>query len=412
MARVRDVPVFESARKSHPRLVRAINAIGRLATSSAPLDAEAIWRAAQRAEVAERAPTAAASEALEVLLDALAQNVAFTPIGRFSAKDDTVRLARTHLRIHAALEASPSISETELLPQVFIVGWPRTGTTFLHHLLACDPASRTMPYWESFDPVPPRAGRPDRRREALDGMLGQLRFIAPSYDAIHPMTAESPEECVALFMNEFRTLQLDFQYRVPGYASWLLEQDAGVAYDLYRRQLQLVQCHRPVGERHVLKDPTHLVHFETLVERFPEAKFILTHRDPAEAMSSIASLVAYTRALFTDDVDPQALGAELLAGYWPAALERSREIAAKLPPDRVVDVRHAALRRDPIATARQIYDALGLELSEVAHAAMANFVEGRRLERAGRHLHSLDAFGLSREIVRDRLADYCEAMDV
>ena len=412
MARVRDVPVFESARKSHPLLVRAINAIGRLASSSAPLEAEAIWRAARRGEVAEREPTPAAREALEVLLDALARNVTFTPIGRFSAKDDTVRLARTHLRVHAALEARPEIAETALLPQVFVVGWPRTGTTFLHQLLACDPANRTMPYWESFDPVPPPPGRPDRRREALDAMLGQLRFIAPAYDAIHPMTAESPEECVALFMNEFRSLQLDFQYRVPDYVTWLMGQDAGVAYDLYRRQLQLVQWHRPTGARHVLKDPTHIVHFETLVERFPEAKFVLTHRDPAEALSSIASLVAYTRALFTDDVDPRALGAELLGGHWPAALERSREIAAKLPPDRVVDVRHAALRRDPIATVRGIYDALGLDLSETAHAAMTRFLEARRVEPAGRHLHSLEAFGLSRDGVRERLADYCETMDV
>ena len=44
----------------------------------------------------------------------------------------------------------------------------------------------------------------------------------------------------------------------------------------------------------------------------------------AFSISSMCSLNAYTRALFTDDVDPLAIGAELMSGYWPVALERAR----------------------------------------------------------------------------------------
>ena len=129
----------------------------------------------------------------------------------------------------------------------------------------------------------------------------------------------------ALFMNEFRTLQFDFQYRVPEYAGWLIGQDQHVAYELYRRQLKLIQFHRPAGERQILKDPTHLVHLETLIDCFPDAKFIFTHRDPAFSLSSMCSLVCYTRALFSDDVDPVAVGEEILSGYCPL---RSRRLAS------------------------------------------------------------------------------------
>ena len=102
----------------------------------------------------------------------------------------------------------PAVLDTELPTPIFIVGWPRTGTTALHTLLAADPRNRTIPYWESFDPVPPSRG-PDRRAAKVDRMLAQLARIAPDYHAIHPMASDAAEECVALFMNHFRTLQLD-----------------------------------------------------------------------------------------------------------------------------------------------------------------------------------------------------------
>lgn len=406
-----DVPRFRTARASHPWLVRGLNRVGRLMPRR-PLDPEKIWADAISKEPGCPEPSVAVREALAVLVEDLERNVDLTPLGYFSALDDTLRLARTHLRIGRALAAAPEILDTEIPPPVFIIGWARTGTTFLHQLLARDPANRTMPYWESFDPVPPAPGAADRRAERLDKMLAQLRFLAPGYDAIHPMTADSPEECVALFMNVFRTHQFDFQYRVPRYAEWLLGQDARIAYHDYVRQLKLIVSARPAGRRFLLKDPTHILHLDTLCDVFPDAKFIFTHRDPAEALSSVGSLIAYTRALFTDDVDPTEIGRELLEGYWPAALEEAREFRSGLPEGRAVDVRHPALRADPIGMAGTIYDALDLPFTDEARTAMKNFVEAREAAPVGRHEHDLATLGLSREVVRARFADYCAAVDV
>ena len=393
-----------------------MNAVGKVLPPSwlglKPISAEGIWEAARKGDLAEREPTPEAAEALEVLVESLVSNVAMTPLGQFSALDDTIRMARTHLRIHAALEATPAIATTELPPPIFILGWPRTGSTFLHQLLGADPAARTIPYWESFDPVPPPSGQPDRRAEKLEKMLGQLRFIAPRYDAIHPMAPDLTEECVALFMNEFRTLQFDFQYRIPEYASWLLGEDANVAYEAHYRQLQLIQHHRPHGAYQILKDPTHLIHFETIVARYPDAKFILTHRDPAESLSSICSLVAYTRALFTDDVDPHAIGAELLSGYWPKALENSRKIREQIPAGQVVDVRHADLRRDPLDTAATIYEKLQIPFVQETPVEMHRHLEKTKAINSGKHAHSLEGFGLTRGQVRERLEGYCDEVGV
>jgi hypothetical protein len=391
--------------------VRLLNAIGRLVPRFGRYSADAWWAAARKGDLANCDPTPEAREALEALVDSIESDVRLNLVGRFSVKSDTVRMARTHLRVRRALRETPEIAGTSLPPPLFIVGWPRTGTTFLHQLLSRDPTSRTIPYWESFDPVPPLRG-PDRRIERLGGMLRQLEQIAPNYQAIHPMEPELAEECVALFMNELRSLQFDFQYRAPGYVGWLLEQDPRIAYDAYRRQLQLIQFHRPCGERFVLKDPTHLVHLETLIELFPDARFIFIHRDPAKAISSICSLTAYTRAIFSDEVDPWEIGAEVLNGYWPLALERAQSIRSRLAPGRSADIRHADLSRDPVGTVEETYRALGLSLGDAAGAAMMAFLERGRSRPKGAHVHTPEGFGLRAEAIRERFKAYCETFDL
>jgi hypothetical protein len=385
--------------------MRGANAVGRLLPRIAAPSASAWWKRARSDEPLAGAPAAAAVDALDALAGSLRDDAALHLIGRFAARDDTLRMARTHLRIERTLRDDPAIADTQLPAPIFILGWPRTGTTFLHRLLACDPAHRALPYWESFDPVPPREG-PDRRPQKLDRMLRQLALFAPDYHAIHPMTAHGVEECVALFMNVFRTLQFDIQYRVPSYVDWLLRQDARVAYAAYRRQLQLVQHHRPHGERFLLKDPTHLVHLEALVELFPDARLVFTHRDPPRALSSLCSLYAHTRAIFSDEVDAHAIGREILGGYWPRALARALELRERLPKGRVADVRHGDLTRDPIGAVERLYRELGLGFDEPQRRPMQEFLATRAPATVNAHEHSPEGFGLAADAIRERFADY------
>lgn len=320
-------------------------------------------------------------------------------------------MAAQHLRVEQTLRETPAILATDIPSPIFLVGWMRTGTTFVHRLLAQDPDTRTMPYWESMYPVPPARGKDERPRQ-LARVLKQLQSISPNYEAIHPMGASEPEECVALFTNVFRTLQYNVQYRVPGYIEWLQGQDARVAYGQYRQQLQLVQHYRPHGSRFALKDPTHSVFLDTILELFPNARFVFTHRDPATTMSSLCSLYAYTRALFSDDVDPHALGPELMNSYLPSSLERALALADALPSGRVAHVRHVDVRHDPIATMAQAYQDLGMELSAPARAGMRAMLDAEARKPRDIHIHSPEGFGLTAEGVRERLADYCRRFDL
>ena len=402
---------FTTARAVQPFWYRAMNFVGRVLPSFGKPSAEAWFEKAKRRNPGVGDPRPETLAALDALLRSVDEDAALSFSGGIAAQIDSLRMAGQHLQIEQALREQPDILKTEIPSPIFLIGWMRTGTTFVHRLMAQDPETRTMPYWESMYPVPPKSGKDDRA-EQLAHVLKQLERISPNYAAIHPMGASEPEECVALFTNVFRTLQYNVQYRVPGYVEWLRAQDPRIAYGQYRQQLQLVQYFRPQGSRFALKDPTHSVFVDTILELFPDARFVFTHRDPASTISSLCSLYAYTRALFSDDVDPHALGLELLNSYLPGSLERALELVDALPRGRVAHMRHLDVRRDPIGTMTQAYRELGMELSAPAREAMQAMIDAESPKPRDVHIHSPEGFGLASDEIRERLPAYCQRFDL
>ena len=407
---------FTHVRDTRSLQMRLMNAAGKLAPGYMRPNAEAWWEAAQssiREEYPGRdiQPTDDAKAALDTLVDSINQSTRLNLVGRFSAFDDSRRMARNHLRIRAFVESHPEVFDTEIPDPVFVIGMPRTGTTYLHTLLAQDPRHRSIPYWESYEPVP-APNKPDQRIERLNKMLAGLDEVSPGYHAIHPMTAEMTEECVALFMNAFRTMQFDIQYRVPEYVSWLQGQDAEIAYRAYLEQLKIIQHLRPCGERFVLKDPAHTLHLPTILKVFPNARFVFTHRDPAKSISSICSLYAYTRAMFSDDVRPHAIGEEIINGFWPAGLEDAMRFRATLPKEKYADVRQMDMRHDAVDAVRRAYNELGIVFDDVAEQALLNRLEEESRQPRHRHEHSPEGFGLTAAGIRERMQGYIQDFDL
>ncbi len=405
------VPQFTHARAAHPRWVRWLNALGgRWEPVGAP-DADRYWERAQRSNPNAGDPTPEARAALEALTASLNEEAALSFVGKVAAWIDCTRMAATHLRIERALAKSPEIEDTVLPPPIFVLGLFRSGTTYLHRLLAEDPDSRTLPHWESFDPVH-TAGGPEPRQRKLERTLLLADLIAPNLKAIHPMDAYQTDECRGMFTNVFRTAQFNVQYRVRSYVDWLFAQDATIAYRAYRRQLQLAFRHRPGGSRLVLKDPTHTFFVDAILEVFPNARFIFIHRDPAETLSSICSLHAYARSVFSSDVDATSIGEELSESYMMRRLEPAVAAVDQLTAGRVAHVRARDLSRDAVGAITEAYCTLGLDLGEPGRRAMNGYVRAKRERPTPRHIHTADGFGLDSAAIRERLSGYCERFDL
>jgi hypothetical protein len=405
------VPQFTHARESHASWVQILNAIGGSFEPVGRPSGDIYWERAQRLNPDAGEPTPDTRAALTALTESLNQDAALNFVGKIAAWLDCTRMAETHLRIEQALRETPAIERTELPSPVFVLGLFRSGTTVLHRLLGEDPDNRILPHWESFDPVHTPEG-PEPRQRKLTRFLMLADIVSPSIKAIHPMDAHQTDECRGMFTNVFRTPQFNVQYRVGGYLDWLLAQDATIAYRHHRRQLQLVYHHRPHGKRFVLKDPTHTFFIEAILEVFPDARFVFIHRDPVETLSSICSLHAYTRSVFSSDVDAHAIGAELLDSYLTRWLEPALEDADRLLPGRVAHVRSPDLSRDPIGTIAEAYRVLGMDLGEEARIAMREHTRAKRESPSVRHIHTAEGFGLDPAEIRERFASYRARFDL
>lgn len=398
---------FQRPGAARPWPVRIATALGRPLAGRVDLSAEAIVRRALRGLPEGAEADIRFRDALEALCHSMAHETDMHAVGRLAARGDTVRLLRTQIRVNRALAAEPAIGETPLPRPIFVIGWPRTGTTILHTLLAQDPAHRALLYYEGFDPAA-GAGDVATRKAALGRMLAGLEYMAPGYRAIHAMDPDSVEECVTVMLHTFTTPQFEFQYHCPSYLAWLERTGPRASYRHYREQLRMLQYHRPAGERFVLKDPAHLLALDHLLELFPDALFVWTHRDPVRALGSIASLTAHTRALFSDAYDAETVGRQVLSGIWPRALRRGLALREKLPPDRIADVRYADFLREPIGTIGGIYARFGLPFGFEARRAMERHLAAHPQGSEGRHRYSPERFAIDPATEAERYRDYVE----
>jgi hypothetical protein len=237
-------------------------------------------------------------EGLRRFLASAEREAKLTLLGRLMVQSYVTDNLANRLRLVDWRKRHPEIENEEITAPLFIIGLPRTGTTILHALLEQDPANRSPLFWEVQFPVPPATPdtwHDDPRIAKHQKILNQLFKLVPGFAAMHPMGATMPQECVAVFTMCFMSEQLQVQFDVPSYQAWLDEQDMHSTYEFHKRFLQHAQSGGIRGGRWVLKSPAHVHLIDTLLDVFPDARIVHTHRDPIKVCASVASLTAALR---------------------------------------------------------------------------------------------------------------------
>ena len=283
---------------------------------------------------------------------------------------------------------------------IVIVGFPRTGTTLLHNLLASHPEHTAHPLWALRRPLWTERDRDGAVAEA-EAWLALLHDLTPDFARIHPMHALRPDECSWLFRQSFASMVYAYQYFVPGYARWLSEADVGWAYEEYSVQLG----HLGDRGRLVLKDPCHLWHLDALLDVFPDALIVHLHRPPAEAVPSLASLCAAMQSFGTSDRDGAAFGAYALQ-LTTRAMERALAVRAARPGAKVIDLGFRELVADPIAAALRVCEAAGTATHPGVVHRMEDWLDDNPRDKHGTHRYGLEAFALDAREVASAFAPY------
>jgi hypothetical protein len=284
-------------------------------------------------------------------------------LGRTIVEAELTGYLGTRIDILAWRSALPEVAEGPVTRPIVIVGQPRTGTTILYDLLAQDPANRAPLTWEVDRPCPPpetATYETDPRIDEADVIAAMPDLIIPGFTAFHPLGGRLGQECVRMTGGDFRSMIFPTQYDVPGYDRWLLhEADMAPAYRWHRIFLQHLQS-RHARDRWLLKSPVHLWCLGALLDEYPDALIVRTHRDPVRVIASISALAAMLRSMASDH-SSVARAARRYAEDILLGLELSVEARwdATVPAGQVVDVQFHEFLADPFATIGAVYDALG-----------------------------------------------------
>ncbi|BBY16078.1 sulfotransferase family protein [Mycolicibacterium litorale] len=344
-------------------------------------------------------------ERLQVLCDALNSEAGLSDAGRALAFEQLTQHLVNRLRLHDLLTRHPEILTIPVERPIVICGLPRTGTTHLHNMIAADPAIRHLPYWESLEPVPaPGEADPQARRERCAAGLDLVHTVMPEFKRMHDMTVDHAHEEIQLLANDIGGMLFETTFHVPSYAAHYKGHDQAASYAYLKRTLQALQWLRG-GSRWVLKSPQHLEQFPALVSTFPDAIFVVTHRDPVEVIQSMATMICYAARMSRDRPDPVALteywvdrATDLLTGC-----VRDRDV---LPADQSIDIGFDDFMADEEATLSAIYELAGQPFDDRARTAMARFRADHPRGMYGGVVHRPADLGLDTTRVAYRLSDY------
>lgn len=348
--------------------------------------------------------------ALSVLMDSLEHEADLSPLGRFLIRGHLRELLETRLRLTEEWKHAKEFEQAPISRPVFITGMPRSGSTFLHELLAADPENRAPRVWEAMFPIRARGtqkGRSDPRVMKAAARLWWFRRLAPGADSVHPLRASTPQECVAIQSYTLLSEEFVVTCNVPSYEAFLHSSDLTPAYSWQRRFMQYLQSPDP-QTRWVLKSPDHVYGLEELFAVFPDALVIQTHRDPLKVLRSSTELIEVLQGLFARRVDAARV-ARREARVMADAIDRSTRFRDTHPElaHRFIDVRYAELVADPLAVVHQIYHQLNIDLSERAADRMRQLAAGRSRYPKRFGSRTLAQLGLDALAEARRFERYC-----
>jgi hypothetical protein len=388
------------------RILQALDSVAASAGMPSPrLDAERLCAGALRKSGRAGFRDNSFLGPLRLLLQCCDNEANLNIAGRYAARWDALRCLSNLLRFEAEEESNDGITAQRIEKPIFITGFPRSGTTLLHSLLALDSMARVPRCRELMFPYP-APGR-DTRRSRVDRQLRLFHALAPRMRALHPLSADAPQECTEITAQVFQSLRYEMTHRVPSYQSWLDRNGHLPAYRFHKRFLQHLQ-HRQRARRWILKSPDHVHALNAIEAVYPDCGIVFVHRDPLRVAASAMKLTEVVRRPFTRHLDKVEIGRQVLGRVTEAA-ETVAAISKTARSRRVFHLHHAQFAADPVATLESLYRHFDMELTQETRGRVVAHLANTHHTHNG---YSFEEFGLNPAELCDRFQFYMDRFEV
>ncbi|MEH6593490.1 MAG: sulfotransferase [Halioglobus sp.] len=353
---------------------------------------------------------------LDLLLEEWNADTGLNGIGRLSLRNKLLQHASSRLLIQDQWTRHPEILEIEIEKPIIVAGLPRSGTTHLLNLMASDSRLRSLPLWESYEPVPLPGeallddGTDPRYQRCADSWE-MMKAMTPYIAAMHPMNPEHIHEELELMGPNFGSYNYEWLCHSPRWRDQYYAEDQTYQYEYMRDVLKLLtwqQRDTDMPTRWVLKCPQHLEQLPVLHKVFPDATVAITHRDPVSVIQSSVTMLAYGQRMNRNTVLMDGL-----VDYWSERIEHLLRACVQdrpaLPEAQSIDVPFNVLVNDDVGTVEKIYARAGLPMTGEARAALGQFVDAHKGEY-GRVIYDLKGqFGIDPNELRKRFSFYFDA---
>ena len=346
---------------------------------------------------------ARAIEPLEILLKSLNSEAELSESGAVAMEQRLLRLLKNRLLMFRDIKEYPEILEQEILPPLIISGAGRTGSTRLHKMLSASGDFRYLPFWQGYNPsllTGDREECADARIDDADSFVRWFDEHAPNAKNTHPYGTFEPEEENLIIEHNLCSPYAIVCGFIPSFMSWWQTQDPVPQLTFIKTVLKYLQWQfkEDNPKPWILKCPFYPGLEPLLLEVFPGAHFIATHRDPKIVIPSSASVFdAYHKAY--SDVDRSALQGQFFLQTWVAVYENYVSMRANMPDLPILDIIFRENIADGPGVTEKIYNFIGLPLRQEAKSAMRNWDENHGKQSAGKHRYTLEDYAIEESVV-------------
>lgn len=372
---------------------------------------EVIDKASAMCPVADPAP-GLFRDNLELLIASINEEARMSEQGAAAATWMLAMAQRKRMEVSHWLEREPGIAAQPVERPLLLSGLPRSGTTYFQYLFDREPSLRMLRTWEGESPCPPPALDPASaaRRQARCSEEHRQRREADggASDSFHLSDPDGPQECVMILDQTFGNAGHYWTFRVPGYLDQVTKTiDLAACYTHHKHVLQTLQWQAP-PTRWALKWPCHLLAMDEIMQVYPDAALVVTHRDPVAVLASNCSFAAFLRARFSDEVDLVEVGRQmkdLVARHIRALVDFD---LGRGPDVAIAHVDYDQVVADPEAAMVDVYRTLDLELTPQVRASIASWRAENPPGKRGVHAYDLSDYGLDAGEVAEEFAYYSQ----
>lgn len=355
-------------------------------------------------------------ERLQIWCEAINEDALLSPVGQAGLWSMILRYASDRLRVEDLIKRHPEILEIEIDRPIIVAGPPRSGTTHLLGLLSADKRLRSLPWWEAIAPVPteadaPTGHDPNPRWTRADAGWQQFEALLPHMALMHEFSADHISEDIELQALDFSSYLIEWMALVPKWRDYYLSHDQSGTYAYLKKGLQVLTFLKGPN-RWVIKCPQHMEQLPALRATFPDATYVITHRDPVGSIRSTLSMWLYASRVLRTKSDP-----EEPKGYW---IDRYKTLLSRcvrdrdiLPPEQSIDVYFHEWIKNPDPILHEIYAKADLSLDEQTLATLHKYHADHDPAAKGRVVFNLERdFGLTAQDIRSQFQFYFDRFPV